>query len=279
MKYKKFLFTLSLVFIPLFLLSGCEQLLGGDETLDTNAIVQTSIAQTQAAMGAGEVEATTAVPNTESIPPTETVTPTITQTATETLTPTLSNPQAQVDVNTNCRRGPGELYDIVGALVVGQIGDVVGRYQAGDYWVIENPTSSGECWIWGYYATIEGPLDSLPYYTQPPTPTPAVNWTGTWTTQYGPPGGPYYDITVILNQTDSNINGSFTFMTTPYTVYGTLSTDYMTFSGTWDNGTTTGPLLYHWLNPNQFNGNEDSGTNAWCGYRNSAGMPSPCLYP
>ena len=138
MKYKKFLFTLSLVFIPLLLLAGCEQLLGGDESLDTNAIVQTSIAQTQAAMGAGQVEATTAVPNTESIPPTETVTPTITLTATETLTPTLSNPQAQVDVNTNCRRGPGELYDIVGALVVGQIGDVVGRYQAGDYWVIEN---------------------------------------------------------------------------------------------------------------------------------------------
>lgn len=278
MKNKWILKTLSLVVIPLLLLSGCDQIFGGDDTPDTNAIVQTSIAQTQVAMGAGEVVATTAVPNTEAVPPTETLTPTITLTATETLTPTLSSPIANVDVNTNCRRGPGELYDIVGALTVGVTGNVVGRYQAGDYWIINNPNGNGDCWIWGYYATVEGPLDSLAYYTQPPTPTPEVNWTGTWTTQYGPPGGPYENITVILSQTESTVDGTFTYQAQGYSLTGSLSADYMTLSGTWIGAGDSGSFLYNWLNPNQFNGNVD-GTFVWCGYRSGAGVPSPCLFP
>jgi hypothetical protein len=89
-------------------------------------------------------------------------------------TPTLSTPQVHVDMDTNCRKGPGQIYDIVGSLLIGEIGNVVGRYMDGDYWVINNPDGRGECWIWGFYATLEGPLDVLPYYTPPPTPTPTV---------------------------------------------------------------------------------------------------------
>lgn len=278
MKIKWFFILLSSMLLTTLIISACTPA-GGDGTLDTDAIVRTSIAQTQSAMEAGETEQTIAPTETSQALPTETLTPTITLTATETLTPTLANPQVHVDVNTNCRIGPGELYDIVGALVVGETAEVVGRYQAGDYWVIDDPDGNRNCWVWGYYATLEGPIDNLPYYTQPPTPTPVIDWTGTWITRYGPPGGPYYDITVTLDQTNSSVNGSFTFMTQAYSIYGTLSEDYMTLSGTWDNGTTTGPLLYHMVNPNQFNGNEDSGTNEWCGYRNSAGLPSPCMYP
>ncbi len=278
MRSKKLLITLSFVVIPLLLLSGCEQILGGDETPDTDALVQTSIAQTQAGMGEGEVAATTAVPNTEMVPPTETVTPTVTLTATETLTQTLSSPQAQVDVNTNCRRGPGELYDIVGALTVGVTGNVVGRYQAGDYWIINNPSGSGDCWIWGYYATVEGPLESLPYYTQPPTPTPVVDWNGTWTTKYGPLGGPYENFTVNLTQSDSTVSGTFTYDAEAYSLTGSLSADFMTLSGTWMGSGDSGSFLFHWLNPNQFNGNVSSSFE-WCGYRNGAGVPSPCIYP
>ena len=268
------LFTLSML-----LISACSLIKPTQPEVDTNAVVQTSIAQTQAAMGGDSVVFTSGPTDTIPVPPTETLEPTITLTPTETLTPTLANPQAHVDVNTNCRIGPGELYDIVGALVVGQTGNVVGRYQAGDYWVIDNPNGRGECWIWGFYATLEGPTDNLPYYTQPPTPTPVVDWSGTWVTKYGPVASPVYDITITLNQTNSTVNGSFTFMTVSYTIYGTLSSDYMTLTATWDNGTTTGPLVFHMLNPNQFNGNESNGTNAWCGYRNSAGLPSPCVYP
>jgi hypothetical protein len=61
----------------------------------------------------------------------------------------------------------------VGALLVGEVAEVVGRNAAGTYWYIRNPDSStGFCWLWGEYATLVGNLAALPVYTPPPTPTP-----------------------------------------------------------------------------------------------------------
>ena len=101
-----------------------------------------------------------------------TYTPSATLMPTIMLTPTFSTPLVHVDMDTNCRVGPGQIYDIASSLLIGETGIVVGRYQDGDYWVINNPNGRGECWIWGYYATLEGPLDNLPYYQAPSTPTP-----------------------------------------------------------------------------------------------------------
>jgi hypothetical protein len=188
-------------------------------------------------------------------------------------------------MDTNCRLGPGQVYDIVGGLLVGETGNVVGRYLDGNYWIINNPDGGGECWLWGYYATLEGPLDNLPYYTPPPTPTPTltptpvIEWTGTWTTAYAEIGNPYVTFSISLTQSDGIVYGSFTYNTVYYSLTGSLSDDLMTFSGYWDNGITTGPFLFHWLNPNQFNGNAANGSIEWCGYRNGASIPSPCLYP
>ncbi len=100
------------------------------------------------------------------------------QTSTETATPTLYFtptpflPQISVSVATNCRVGPGKIYDQVGALPVGKTVQVYARDPSGMYWYIKNPDSSGEyCWVWGEYATVTGLTYILPMYTPPPTPT------------------------------------------------------------------------------------------------------------
>ena len=108
--------------------------------------------------------------------PTATFTPTLTSTVT--LTPTPPIPQISVSVPTNCRNGPGLVYDWEGALLVGKVAQVYGRNALGNYWYIRNPDSSnGFCWVWGQYATLVGNIASLPVYTPPPTPTPTMTAT------------------------------------------------------------------------------------------------------
>ncbi|HLF73209.1 MAG TPA: hypothetical protein VI524_02595 [Anaerolineales bacterium] len=111
------------------------------------------------------------------------VLPTITETPTATLSPTPVFtatpvvPQISVSVPTNCRVGPGRVYDRVGALLVGEVAEVVGRNPTGNYWYIRNPhQASGYCWLWGEYATLTGNTGVLPVYTPPPTPTPTPNF-------------------------------------------------------------------------------------------------------
>ncbi len=124
------------------------------------------------------------------IPPsfTPTFTPIFTSTATETSTPTLiptatrtstpSEPMVSVSVPTNCRVGPGKIYQLVGGLPSGKWVRVYARDPGGDYWYIRNPDKPTQyCWIWGEYATVIGPIGQLPVYTPPPTPTPTMTST------------------------------------------------------------------------------------------------------
>ena len=123
--------------------------------------------------------------------PTFTLTPTETPTQTMTTTPLLTFtplvPQISVSVPTNCRNGPGKVYQMVGALLVGEIAQVYGRESTGKYWYIQNPDSSnGYCWIWGEYATLTGNTSFLPVYTPPPTPTPTNTPVPTFTSTPSP---------------------------------------------------------------------------------------------
>ena len=89
-------------------------------------------------------------------------------------TPMTTGVELKVSVPTNCRVGPGKLYDKVSVLNPGKTVKVVGRHATADFWVVENPEGSGTCWVWGYYATLTGPTANLPVWDPPPTPTPAV---------------------------------------------------------------------------------------------------------
>lgn len=108
-------------------------------------------------------------------PVSPTFTPTETQTPIPILSPTSIIPMISVSVPTNCRNGPGRVYDRVGALLVGQTAEVHGRDPTGNYWYIRNPGPGAQfCWVWGEYATLSGPYLFLPVFTPPPTPTPTV---------------------------------------------------------------------------------------------------------
>ena len=106
------------------------------------------------------------------IPASPTLSPTVTLSPTPIFTSTPTVPLISVSVPTNCRVGPGRVYDRVGGLQVGQFAEVVGRNNAGNYWYIRNPSREGFCWLWGEYATVTGNVVALPIYTPPPTPTP-----------------------------------------------------------------------------------------------------------
>lgn len=104
-------------------------------------------------------------------PPTLTPTPTLIPTLP--FTPTAETPFITVSVDTNCRSGPGKVYDMVGALLVGEFAEVLARDPSNNYWLILNPDGDDPefCWVWGKYATLTGPAMLAPVFTPPPTPT------------------------------------------------------------------------------------------------------------
>src|SRR5512143_1518733 len=122
-------------------------------TPDQNQIA-TMVAQTVVAVqtqtGQGFIPNTgsspTPLPFTPEVP---TMTPTVTLTPTPIFTATPLVPLISVSVATNCRVGPGKVYDRVGALLVGETAEVVGRDATGAYWFIRNPDHiNGYCWLW-----------------------------------------------------------------------------------------------------------------------------------
>lgn len=254
------------------------------ETLAVEHYVQTVVAATLAVSSPPEVEQAEPVPEVIEVPEptaTEAIATPIVPTATEAYTPTPGVPMVSVSVDTNCRTGPGQLYDMIGALMVGEQAEVVGAAVGGGYWIIKNPDRAGECWLWANYATAVGETASLPMYTPPPTPTPVYNWTGTWTTSHGPPALMHETIILTLTQTNATVTGSFTLGTEALTLSGTLSADYMTLTGTWTQTTppSSGPFVFKLISADQFIGNRENGAYEWCGYRGGASLPSPCMGP
>ncbi len=86
-------------------------------------------------------------------------------------TPTPEVPVVSVSENTNCRTGPGQVYDLIGALLVDEQTEIVAKDSTETFWYVRNPDQDGYCWLWGYYATTAGNTAALPVFTPPPTPT------------------------------------------------------------------------------------------------------------
>lgn len=141
-----------------------------------------AVALSQTALAQPTLPADTATPSatfTATTSPTQTLTPTLL------FTPTAQTALITVSVATNCRNGPGKVYDYEGALLIGEVAQVYARDPSGEFWYIRNPDSSGDefCWLWGKYAALVGDLSALPMFTPPPTPTasntPSPTATGT----------------------------------------------------------------------------------------------------
>lgn len=180
---------ITFILMALLVLSGCGDLFGGGEPEDTQALVNTQVAQTLQAQAQLEtiVASTLAAmpPAVDEVPEeTEPEQPTLAPTATATLsptempveeatlTPTSTLTLAEVSVPTNCRTGPSRDFDQVSVLGLRQQVEVVARNADSTYWVVQNPGGAGTCWLWGRYATITGPTANLPVWESPPLPTP-----------------------------------------------------------------------------------------------------------
>ena len=160
----------------------------GQPTPDSNTI-NTAIAQTLAGLTPA-VEPGIPVTGDESPSPTVTLAvPTSTSTSIVLPSPdstSTAGARVSVTVPTNCRTGPGVAYPRVGALLEGEVAEVVGRHATRDYWIIRNPDRPGEtCWLWGQYTILTGDTDVLPIFTPPPTPSPIPTLTPTATAALG----------------------------------------------------------------------------------------------
>ena len=139
-----------------------------------DALTQTQMAQVPTMAPIIQPSSTATAPL---LPPPPTGTPTATLPPPIIFTATPVVPQIWVSVDTNCRVGPGKVYDRVGYLLVGQVSEIYGRNPNGDYWYIRNLNNTTTyCWLWGKYATVSGNIPALPVFTPPPTPTPVPNF-------------------------------------------------------------------------------------------------------
>ncbi len=115
--------------------------------------------------------------------PTETPTPVpsgpteVVSTPTPVSTATAVVPKAHLNENTNCRTGPGVVYDHKYTALKGMDLVITGRTTVSDYVIVAIPDQPGQlCWLWTRYADISGDLTSLPLSTPPPTPTAALQF-------------------------------------------------------------------------------------------------------
>jgi hypothetical protein len=91
---------------------------------------------------------------------------------TNTLSPTYSVPMLTVREATNCRTGPGELYERLLTYPVNQTLEIVGRYEPGNFWLVKSAESpTGTCWLWGEYVDVAGSTWTVSSVTPPPTAT------------------------------------------------------------------------------------------------------------
>jgi hypothetical protein len=94
-----------------------------------------------------------------------------TSTPTATLTPTYSVPMLKVNESTNCRSGPGQVFEILFTFLPGASVEIVGSYTQDGYWIVKMPGSQQTCWIWGEYSTASGSHWTVPSMTPPSPPT------------------------------------------------------------------------------------------------------------
>ena len=289
MKTRQRLLVLGLV--ALFIAGACNLTAApvgtgsGDATLAALAVqasVDASVRLTADAGGSGP--SGSGSPDGDNAGPTNTLAPTATPPPQATDTP--SAPTVSVSVDTNCRKGPDAKQDYLGALLVGESTEVLGRLSSNQWVVVKNPDGGPDCWLWLQYATVTGDLSALPVMTPPPTPTPVPWFNGTWDIMND---DEQFVLTVV--QVGENFTAT---MTVPFaglvTFTGTVSgPDLDMVSGTWvaEIGGTTGSFQWR-LGPttDQFQGssNNDVFPNnhyQMCGARSGSGasLPAPCKWP
>ena len=134
--------------------------------------------------------------------------PTPSPSPTVTPTPTKQAPIVIGDANTNCRFGPGTVYDVVAFLLEGQSAPIDGRNAEWTWWWIERVDGVGHCWVWDGLVTVQGDTSDVPVIAAPPTPTPTDNVPPSITLSYTPMGSLKPDdsdvVTLVVSAVDEH---------------------------------------------------------------------------
>lgn len=224
---------------------------GGDPAIET------SIAETLVAMGQNNA-------------PTATLPPAASPSDTPLPENTPSIPIIHVSVNTNCRYGPGIVYDPpVNVFSVGNSAEVFGRSPDSSFYYIDLG-----CYVWSNYVTVEaGNINSVPIYTPVASPTPSPTpdldpWDGAWNTDCA--AGTCDQMT--LEQNGNLVTGSYA--GGDGSINASVSGNHLT--GTWSRGILSGSIDF-WMNAaeNRWHGNYGS-LNKWCGAREGLSYLNPC---
>jgi hypothetical protein len=217
------------IFVLVLLISACTMpgwhAVVSGLNQDPTAVSQTQVAESVASIEAAQTALANAVASTLAAMATNTpeftFTPSLTPTPTFTLTPAF--PLVSVSIQTNCRTGPGKVYDVLGIVNVGQVAEVVGRSASSDNWIIKLPSNPAiTCWLWGFYATVVGNTSGLPVIIPPPTPTPASAFTFSY--EFWGVGPGYQCFKFEVNNTGAVTWESFT-ITLHNGAHGTTATD------------------------------------------------------
>ena len=162
---------LILVLILLFALSACSS-----PTPDPG-----NPPATEPVQSAEEVVPDSPAPSSDTaVLPTITPSPNPTATPLPTLTSTPA-PMANITGNTNCRTGPGSVYDLLHTYLAGNQVKLLGKSPDDFFWYTRASSEyAPDCWLWGKYVTPVGDTELLPVFTPPPTPTPSPDFVITY---------------------------------------------------------------------------------------------------
>lgn len=116
-------------------------------------------------------------PTFTSYPGTLPPTPSPTFTSPPPTVPSTPIPFVEVTGNTNCRTGPGSVYDWLYTYLAGNQALILGKSADEAFWFTSDENGiNPDCWLWGKYATPVGDTSFVPVFTPPPTPTPRPNF-------------------------------------------------------------------------------------------------------
>lgn len=179
-----------LVITAAFLLAACASVMPSASLVNIQAEIDKAVQATLVAMQVEQQLQASPTATTEVLPsPTPTATATPLPTATPmpvlpTSTPETNTEESEAsssasignvtivgELDTNCRTGPSQVYNVVGYLLEGATSTVQGREPDENWWYIKNPSKSeGNCWVWDGSTDVEGDTDNLPVIEPPPVP-------------------------------------------------------------------------------------------------------------
>jgi hypothetical protein len=189
--------TAILLLMTVVLFTGC---VGAQQPPPTDTPIATvtetaTITASPSASATVTPAATTTRTPTRTASPTITRTPTITLTATITLTPTRDFPDAEIQMQANCRYGPGTAYLYSHGLYPDDPVEVHGRNYSGTWLWIQPANLDRHCWAAASVMTVDGDVMSVPLVNDFRLPK---------TTFAGPPG----DVQAVRNGSQVSVSWS-----------------------------------------------------------------------